>query len=187
MIIDNIVQASNREQWRQWLQDHHADEAYCWLIATDPQAVSYLDTVEEALCYGWIDSTKKKLEDTRLAQRFSPRRKGSNWTELNKERVRRLERLGLMTEAGRKVLPAMAADSFRIDEELLAELRQDAVLYQNLQALPELYVRIRIDNIQSVKHDAEMYRNRLTKFIEHTRSNTMYGQWNDGGRLLETY
>jgi uncharacterized protein YdeI (YjbR/CyaY-like superfamily) len=185
MIIDKIVQASTRQQWRQWLHDHHAIEDYCWLILTEPQAVSYLDTVEEALCYGWVDSTKKKTDDARLAQRFSPRRKGSNWTELNKERVRRLERLGLMTDAGRAVLPAMEEESFRIDEAILAELRQDEPLFRSFQSLPELYVRIRIDNIQSVKHDAELYRSRLTKFIDHTRMNKQYGQWNDGGRLLE--
>ncbi len=186
MIIDKRVQASTRQQWRQWLEEHHATEGHCWLILTDPQAVSYLDTVEEALCFGWVDSTKKKTDDARLAQRFSPRRKGSNWTELNKERVRRLERLGLMTDAGRAVLPAMDEDSFRVDEAILAELRQDAELYRNFQAMPELYVRIRIDNIQSVKQDADLYRSRLTKFIEHTRMNELYGQWNDGGRLLES-
>ncbi len=184
MIIDRIVQADTREQWREWLQENHAAVDYCWLILTDPQAVSYLDTVEEALCFGWVDSTKKKTDDGRLAQRFSPRRKGSNWTELNKERVRHLERVGLMTDAGRAVLPAMDEGSFRVDEAIIAELRQDEELYRNFESLPALYVRIRIDNIQSVRQDAELYRSRLTKFIEHTRVNKLYGQWNDGGRLL---
>lgn len=186
MIIDRMVEADTRQQWRQWLQDYYATENYCWLILQDAQQLSYLDAVEEALCFGWVDSTKKKTDDGRLAQRFSPRRKGSNWTELNKERVRRLERLGLMTEAGRAVLPAMDEGSFRVDEAILAELRQDEELFRSYQSLPEIYVRIRIDNIQSVKQDEELYRSRLAKFIEHTRENKQYGQWNDGGRLLET-
>jgi uncharacterized protein YdeI (YjbR/CyaY-like superfamily) len=68
----------------------------------------YLEIVEEALCFGWIDSTLKKLPDGRLVQRLSPRRKGSHWTELNKERCRELESRGLMTDAGRKALKEIA-------------------------------------------------------------------------------
>ena len=67
-------------------------------------AIRYVEVVEEALCFGWIDSTKKKLPDGRLIQRLSPRRKGSHWTELNIHRCLDLERRGLMTDAGRRVL-----------------------------------------------------------------------------------
>ena len=68
----------------------------------------YLDAVEEALCFGWIDSTTKKLSDIVTAQQFAKRRKNSNWTELNKKRCRRLEKLGLMTDSGRATLPDMS-------------------------------------------------------------------------------
>ncbi len=185
MVIDKIVHVDTRQEWRTWLSDHHGTEDYCWLVSTNPYSASYLDFVEEALCFGWIDSTTKKMNDDQTAQRFSPRTKKSNWTELNKERVRRLDKLGLMTEAGKKVLPDMNVESFIIHEEILALLRQDEELYRNFQALPELYVRVKIHNIQSVQHDAALYHNRLTKFIEQTRMNKMYGQWNDNGRLLE--
>lgn len=66
--------------------------------------IPYLEVVEEALCFGWIDSTMKRLSDGRLVQRLSPRRRGSHWTELNKQRCADLERRGLMTEAGRSEL-----------------------------------------------------------------------------------
>lgn len=184
MIIDKIVQAHTRQEWRNWLRNNHKTEDYCWVISTKNQAVSYLDLVEEALCFGWIDSTRKKMDDIQTGQRFSPRKKNSNWTELNKERVRRLDKLGLLSESGKKVLPDMNTESFLIHEALLAELRQDEVLYHNFQTLPALYVRIKIDNIQSVKKDLNLYQKRLTKFIEHTRINKMYGQWNDDGRLI---
>lgn len=183
MVIDNIVRAHTRQEWRKWLSEYHSTEDYCWLITTNNLSVSYLDFVEEALCFGWIDSTRKKMDDTQTGQRFSPRKKNSNWSELNKERVRRLDKLGLMTEAGKKVLPDMKAEAFIIHEAILVELRQDEALYHHFLALPELYVRIKIDNIQSVKNDAILYRKRLTKFIEHTRINKIYGQWNDDGRL----
>jgi uncharacterized protein YdeI (YjbR/CyaY-like superfamily) len=184
MVIDKIVQAHTRQEWRKWLSDYHSTEDYCWLIITNNHSVSYLDCVEEALCFGWIDSTRKKMDDAQSGQRFSPRKRNSNWSELNKERVRRLDKLGLMTEAGKKVLPDMKAESFMIHENILAELRQDEALYDNFQALPELYVRIKIDNIQSVQNDAKLYHQRLAKFIDHTRINKIYGQWNDDGRLL---
>lgn len=184
MIIDKIAQAHTRQEWRNWLSDNHSTEDYCWLVIAD-HTIGYLDSVEEALCFGWIDSTTKKVNDTQTAQRFSPRKKRSSWTELNKERVRRLDKLGLMTEAGNKVLPDMSPESFSIPEDILVQLRQDEELYTNFQNLPELYVRVKISNIQSVKSDATLYQNRLTKFIEQTRMNKRYGQWNDNGRLLD--
>ncbi|MWC27645.1 YdeI/OmpD-associated family protein [Paenibacillus sp. MMS18-CY102] len=184
MIIDKLVQVHSRQEWREWLHSHHSTEDYCWAVTANPQSAGYLDFVEEALCFGWIDSTTKKLNDTQTAQRFSPRKKKSNWTELNKERVRRLNKLGLMTEAGRKVLPDMSPESFIIHEEILSQLREDETLYRNFQALPELYVRVKIHNIQSVHNDRALYQNRLAKFIEHTRMNKLYGQWHDNGRLL---
>ncbi len=85
---------------------HHGKESEVWVAtyrSKQPmaEALPYLDVVEEALCFGWIDSTCKRLPDGRLAQRLSPRRKNSHWTELNRERCEDLERRGLMTEAGR--------------------------------------------------------------------------------------
>ncbi len=184
MIIDKIAQVQTRQEWRNWLSDNHCIEDHCWLISTNHDSLSYLDAVEEALCFGWIDSTRKKVDDGQTGQRFSPRKKKSNWTELNKERVRRLDKLGLMTEAGRQVLPDMKVESFKIDETILVELRKDKALYNNFQALPELYIRIKLDNIQSMRNDAELYNKRLSKFIEQTRINKLYGQWHDDGRLL---
>ena len=69
------------------------------------RTIAYIDVVEEALCFGWIDSTLKRLPDGRLAQRLSPRRKKSHWTQLNIERCKDLESRGLMTDAGRRTLP----------------------------------------------------------------------------------
>ncbi|MCR8642912.1 YdeI/OmpD-associated family protein [Paenibacillus sp. N1-5-1-14] len=185
MVIDQTVHPHTRHEWREWLQENHDTANYCWLITSKDSPESYVDFVEEALCYGWIDSTRKRIDDTQTGQRFSPRKKRSSWTELNKERVRRLEKLGLMTDAGRKVLPDMSTESFQIQDNILEQLRGEEELYRNYQALPNLYVRIRIDNIQSVQADIELYQKRLDKFIENTRMNKLYGQWNDDGRLLD--
>jgi len=188
MEIENLLQAQSREQLREWLKEHSTTEKCCWVIVNmspSPDTVLYLDAVEEALCFGWIDSTKKKVSDNQMAQRLSPRSKKSSWTELNKERVRRLEKLGLMTDEGRKVLPDMNPSAFRIDSVIEQRLREDGQTYENCMAFPSLYRRVRIDTIQSVKNQPELFESRLDKFIVNTKANKMYGQWNDDGRLLD--
>ena len=114
MEITNLHEFSRRAQLREWLEHYAATNKECWIAmyrvrrpAECGDCLSYIDVVEEALCFGWIDSTLKRLPDGRLAQRLSPRRKRSHWTELNKQRCASLEARGLMTEAGRRVL-AMA-------------------------------------------------------------------------------
>ena len=88
----NILSVSDRRQFRAWLFLPVDDESECWVEVkrgkpTDPETFYYIDAVEEALCFGWIDSTNQLINGTRY-QRFTPRKKNSPWTELNKERVR---------------------------------------------------------------------------------------------------
>ena len=109
MEVTNLLSFSERSQLRAWFEANHQTEACCWVACNrskqpKPDTLFYIDIVEEALCFGWIDSTLKKLPDGRLAQRLSPRRKGSHWTDLNRQRCRDLEAHGLMTDAGRKAL-----------------------------------------------------------------------------------
>ncbi|MBU7314800.1 YdeI/OmpD-associated family protein [Paenibacillus oleatilyticus] len=188
MEIENLIPIKSREDLRVWLQENCKTEKSCWVIVRmtpNPETLLYLDAVEESLCFGWIDGIKKKMSETELAQRLSPRSKKSSWTELNKERVRRLEKLGLMREEGRKVLPDMDHDSFKIDRAIEQRLKEEKQVYDNFMAFPALYKRVRIDTIQSVKNQPELFRSRLDKFITNTRDNKMYGQWHDHGRLLD--
>ena len=109
MDITLLLEFNQRQQLRNWLQENHASAKECWVVLSrskNPPAgvLPYLDVVEEALCFGWIDSTLKKLPDGRLAQRLSPRRKNSHWTNLNKQRCQELESRGLMTPAGKDAL-----------------------------------------------------------------------------------
>jgi uncharacterized protein YdeI (YjbR/CyaY-like superfamily) len=90
--------------WRTWLEEHHATEDEVWLTiykrhATTP-SVTLTEAVEEALCFGWIDSQMQPIDGDRRAQRFTPRRRRSNWSARNKERATRLIDEGRMTEAG---------------------------------------------------------------------------------------
>ncbi len=188
MEIENLIPAKSREDLRIWLQENCKTEKSCWVLVSmtpPPDMLLYLDAVEEALCFGWIDGVKKKISETELAQRLSPRSKKSLWTELNKERVRRLEKLGLMRDEGRMVLPDMDHNSFRLDRVIEQRLKEEKQVYKNFMAFPDLYKRVRIDTIQSNKNQPELFRSRLDKFIANTRENKIYGQWNDNGRLLD--
>ena len=109
-VMINYLKISNRQDFRRWLMDNSKKEDECWIICyrqkPDGITFTYLDAVEEAICFGWIDSVYKKVDGGNY-QRFSPRKKNSPWSELNKERARRLIKLGLMTSQGKKVLPNM--------------------------------------------------------------------------------
>jgi len=190
MDIETVVEATSREDLRIWLHQNSKSEKSCWILVkmtsnSNSNGLLYLDVVEEALCFGWIDGVKKKISETELLQRLSPRSSKSSWTELNKERVRRLEKLGLMKEEGRRVLPDMNLDSFRIDRAIEKRLQEDKQVQENFIAFPDLYKRVRIDTIQSNKNQPELFQSRLDKFITNTRENKMYGQWNDNGRLVD--
>src|SRR5207237_1029172 len=90
--------------WRTWLAKHHDSERGVWLVYYKKQTgrprIPYDDAVEEALCFGWIDSLVKRIDDAKFAQKFTPRRDCTKWSALNKRRVRKLIREGRMTEAG---------------------------------------------------------------------------------------
>ncbi|MBS6459534.1 MAG: YdeI/OmpD-associated family protein [Alistipes sp.] len=186
-----VLEFSSRNELRDWLASNHDSHREAWVVCnrsgkSDREGLPYLDIVYELLCFGWIDSTRKTHENKKL-QRITPRKSGSNWTELNKERCRYLERLGLMTDAGRAVLPDNIDDDEPcMDENILALLQSDKAFADNFAKLPALYKRVRIGNMH-LKHskDPKIYRRRLEKFIDCTRRGVMYGEWNDGGRLLQ--
>ncbi|MGX7419763.1 YdeI/OmpD-associated family protein [Carnobacterium gallinarum] len=187
MEIDQILELVNRSELRDWLEKNSDSANYCWVIVSirpETGKLHYLDVVEEALCFGWIDGIKKKTH-LGLVQRLSPRSKKSQWTELNKERVRRLEKLGLMTNSGRQVLPNMELTAFLIDKSIETKLKENSDVYVNFLAFPDLYKRIRIDTIQSNPKHSDLFEKRLIKFIENTKTNTLYGAWNDDGRLID--
>ena len=107
MDITPLFEFSDRAELRQWLEENHGTTPHCWVATTRGKearrgAIPYLEVVEECLCFGWIDSTVKRLDEGRQAQRISPRKKGSTWTILNTRRFTDLEERGLVTEAGRR-------------------------------------------------------------------------------------
>ena len=186
---NNVLDITDRRTFREWLAEYGESESECWIEVkrgkpADDGRLAYLDAVEEALCFGWIDSTQKNV-DGKILQRFSPRKKNSPWTELNKERVRRLERLGLMTPQGRAVLPPMGKRSFKIPPDIEAALKK-ARVWTKFRQFPPLYQRVRAYNLQFCqKRDPAMYEKALQRLIEETKNGRMYGDWDDYGRLTD--
>ena len=185
MQITETFKPVDRQEWRSWLEAYHDTAGEIWLLFDDrPEqpSVSYLDAVEEAICFGWIDSIQKRFSSYERAQCFSPRKKRSNWTELNKERARRLIRLGLMTGAGRASLPDLTIQ-FTVTEDIIEALKAEGDAWANYLAFPDLYRRIRISYIEDARKDRSEFERRLQKFVTKTAANQMFGGWNDGGRL----
>ena len=183
----NILRIKSAKAFRAWLTKNHDKETECYLNVKKGRPVYkntfyYIDAIEVALCFGWIYSSQKVVDGIRY-QRFSPRKKKSLWTELNKERVRRLEKLGLMTDAGRKVLSDV--DNYTIDKDIVMALKKSKA-WSKFNSFPDLYKRVRTYNILFYKKsNPETYKKSLQHLIDETLLGKMYGEWNDYGRLLD--
>ena len=135
MEVENLLHLGNRSELRHWFKENHNTEKFCWVVTyrskCPPEwpAIPYIEVVEEALCFGWIDSTLKQLPDGRLAQRLSPRRLKSHWTQLNMDRCVDLEDRGLMTEAGRQAFEkAFEYEIIPPDSEINQRVKEEAKL-----------------------------------------------------------
>jgi uncharacterized protein YdeI (YjbR/CyaY-like superfamily) len=138
------IEFKDRTEWRAWLTENHDRQAEIWLVyykkATGIPCIEYEDSVEEALCFGWVDSLIRKINDRSYARKFTPRKDNSVWSQLNKQRVEKLIREGLMTEHGLKKVEAgkrsgrwdAPAQRPKIDLEMPAEFAQ--ALSENPQA-----------------------------------------------------
>ena len=190
MSEENILNIKNRDEFRKWLEENSLKEKECWIKIKrgkpqlDLNCIYYIDAVEEAICFGWIDSIQKIINGERM-QRFSPRTKYSPWTELNKERARRLIKLGLMTNRGMKVLPKLGERSFQIDKDIETALKK-ARVWKTFKSFPKLYQKIRVYNVAFYKKvNKEMYNKALNHLIQETKKRNMFGEWNDYGRLID--
>ena len=109
MDIGETLLVTSRQGWRNWLSQHHTEQKEIWLIyykkSSGKSGISYEESVEEALCFGWIDGVFKGIDEETYAGRFTPRRAKSPWSASNRTRVARLLQEGRMTEAGLAVLP----------------------------------------------------------------------------------
>lgn len=154
---------TNREDWRAWLEQYHETAHEIWLVYykkhTGKPSIPYDDAVEEALCYGWIDSRVKRIDEERYTQKYTPRKKNSVWSKTNKARVAKMIRQGRMTDAGlAKVRQAKANGEWEKAAGSVPEtLRMPPDVHQALAANPQAF--------HNVQHFTPSYQNRYLVWI----------------------
>ena len=190
MEVTNLLDISTRAELYKWFLDNHDKVSDFWLRvnranAEYPGVVRYVDAVEVALCFGWIDSTQKRIDDGKPVQHFTPRRKGGNWCEQNIERCRRLIKIGEMTPAGLAVIPDLDPEHFVFEDWAIDAIKADKQAWDNYLSFPENYRRIKLDRIQHYRNTArpEQAETALKNFIRDCHKGKMSPNWSDFGRL----
>jgi uncharacterized protein YdeI (YjbR/CyaY-like superfamily) len=186
MEIKKTLYVTNRKDWRKWLIKNHKSEKEIWLVyyrkATGKPRIPYDDAVLEALAYGWIDSIIKKIDEESFAQRFSPRRKNSILSQMNKERIRELMKEKRMTKVGLKALAHVfnpktdKTEKLIIPNDILKKLKTNKNAWKHFQKMPLPYKRIRISYISDCKiKGLNIYKKSLFHFIKMTAQNKRIG------------
>ena len=120
MKTTETLYVASREEFRRWLAEHHRQKREIWLIfyykSTGKATLHYGEAVEEAICYGWIDSQLNRLDEERFVRRFTPRRGKSSWSRYNRARALRMLRQGKMTESGMAALPTDLLNAWQAQE-----------------------------------------------------------------------
>jgi uncharacterized protein YdeI (YjbR/CyaY-like superfamily) len=136
MNISKTLYVTNRDEWRAWLERNHDTESEVWLIYYKKHSgrprIPYDDAVEEALCFGWIDSLVQRMDDEKYAQKFTPRQANSTWSALNQARVAKLIKAGRMTEAGLATVNYSMTDKGQ-ESPKSAEEKQELAVPQHVQ------------------------------------------------------
>jgi len=168
---------SDRAEWREWLSGHFETEDEIWFVfpskASGEAALSYNDAVEEALCFGWIDSTTGHIDDTHGIRRFTPRKDFSYYSRPNIERLIWLDKEGLIHPSVRPSVAELIEAEYVFPEDILAAIRADDAAWENYQKFTDSYKRIRIAYIDAARKRPEEFRKRLDNFIAKTRENKM--------------
>lgn len=184
MDVTEVFYPTHRAAWRAWLEAHHRTKTEVWvqtyLKASGHPSLAYDDLVEECLCFGWIDGAVKKYDELSRVQRVTPRRKKTFLSELNRQRVWKLQRLGLMTAAGIEPIREQIGspgDPLVIPGWVLEQLQADAQVWASFQQFPVNYQRLKIGWIAEIRGDSrrEEAQKRLDYLIKMTAQGKKYG------------
>lgn len=182
------VQVTSRQEWRDWLTQHHTQKESIWLVTFKKHTgnnrhLPYSDMVEEALCFGWIDSSIRKVDDDRTMHLVSPRRRRSVWSSLNKDRVQKLQRQGLMTAAGQAVIDRALQDaswSFLDDVEAMVippdldrALQANVKAKRHFEAFSDAVKKQTLQFIKSAKQ-ASTRAKRIQKTVDMAKENKRF-------------
>jgi len=177
--MKNTLYVTNRKKWRDWLKKHYESEKEIWLVYykkhTGKPRINYNEAVEEALCFGWIDSTVKSIDEDRFAQRFSLRNPKSPYSQANKERLRELIRQRQVAKDVLATIGDVIEEEFEIPPDILKAIKANKEAWKNLQGFSQSYIRIRIAFIDAARNRPQEFKKRLKYFIEMTGKNKQFG------------
>ncbi len=173
------LEVADRAEWRRWLSRNYRSAKGVWLVyykkASGKPRISYNDAVEEALCFGWIDSNVRTLDDQRFAQRFSPRKPKSPYSPANLERLRRLVAEGKVAKSVLTGLGRLPATRLKVPEDILEAIKVDKRAWANFRQFSPAYKRIRIGFIEGARNRPAEFKKRLNYFIKMTAENKQFG------------
>lgn len=185
MDITEVFYPTVRAEWRAWLEEHHATRTEAiWLRRfrkpTGIPCITYDELVEECLCFGWIDGVVKKYDADSNVQRISPRRRKKTFlSELNRQRVWKLQALGLMTPAGLAPIADQVGhpdDPFEIPEWIQQQLKVDPEVWETFQGFPHFYKRLKVGWIlECGPRRQKEAQKRLNYLIKMTGKGKRYG------------
>ena len=173
-IKQGVFYTDDRQVWRQWLAEHFETEKEIWFVfpmkEAGEESVSYNDAVEEALCFGWIDSTIKHIDPLHRAQRFTPRGVGSPYSRPNIERLIWLDGQGMLHPKIKAAVAELIGQEYVYPADILDAIREDAAAWRCYRKLPGGYRRIRVAYIDAARKRPEEFEKRLKSFLEKTRA-----------------
>jgi uncharacterized protein YdeI (YjbR/CyaY-like superfamily) len=183
MEIGKIFYPRERQEWRDWLLENYQTETEIWVRrfkkATGKPCITYDDLVEECLCFGWIDGIVKKLDEESNVQRITPRRKKSFLSELNRQRVWKLQRLDLIMPGALEVIGDQVGrpdDPWEIPDWIQQRLQEETEVWQNFEQFPYFYKRLKVGWIlEPGPRRMEESERRLAHLLKMTRKGKMYG------------
>lgn len=168
---------SGRNEWRAWLLQNFETKTEVWFVfpskGSSEAALSYNDAVEEALCFGWIDSTTGHLDETRGIRRFTPRKNFTAYSRPNVERLIRLDEQGLIHPKVRPSVASLIEAEYVFPEDILLVIRADETAWENYRSFPEPYKRIRVAYIDAARKRPGEFEKRLKNFLSKTKENKL--------------
>ena len=179
MEIGQTLYVFDRRPWRQWLEANFEAATEIWLIypnkASGKPRILYNDAVEEALCFGWIDSIIKRLDGMHAVQRFTPRNPKSGYSQQNRERLRWLAERGLLHPSVREKVSDMLNEEFVFPEDILRAIEANERAWANFQGFSPAYRRIRVAYIDVARKRPDVYESRLRSFLRATEKGRQIG------------
>lgn len=180
MEIGKTLYVVDRNDWRAWLEAHFDSAEEIWLIfpkkASGKVRILYNDAVEEALCFGWIDSIVKSLDEEHSVQRFSPRRTSNKtYSQPNKERLNWLLAHGLVHPSMEAMAREAVKDEFVFPADILGAIKANVKAWEHFPSFSPAYQRIRLAYIETARDRPEEFEKRLANFIKKTEAGKQIG------------